>query len=532
MDDERQDRSVIELAKEVWGRRKWLAIWVAAVPLVAGLSLILFLPSVYRSTVTVLVDRQQVPETFVRPTVTSALETRLHTINQEILSRSRLEALMTRFGLYADLRKRVASEEVIERMRRDIQLELKGVEQKEGRAATIAFFLSYRGSDPATVAQVANTLASFYIEENLKVRERQAAGTAEFLKVQLAATKGRLDDQERVVSEFKKKYLGELPQQLDTNLATIERLSSQLRSNGDSQMRAIERREVLLKQLADAGDLTGATGPDALADQLARQKEELRQLRAKFSERYPDVVRAKEQVAAIERELAEGKNVAPKDLKAAAPQTPYTMRIRQALVDVEAELNVLKGEEKRLRGAVGAYLGRVENSPKREQEFKELSRDYESTKELYSTLSKRYEEAQLAESMEQRQKGEQFRVLDSAVPASAPAAPNRPRLMLMALALSLGLGVAVVLLAEQLNPAFHSVDDLRAFTTAPVLVSIPRIVTSADTAKSQRRARFAVAFSAAGLVLVVGIAYFVAHGNEQMVSLLLSPSRSVVTGQP
>jgi len=532
MDDERQGRSFIELAKEVWARRKWLAIPVAAVPLIASLSLILFLPSVYRSTVTVLVDRQQVPEAFVRSTVTSALETRLHTINQEILSRSRLEALITRFGLYADLKKRVSGEEVIERMRRDIQLELKGVEQKEGRAATIAFFLSYRGSDPVTVAQVANTLASFYIEENLKVRERQATSTAEFLKVQLMATKTRLDEQERVVSEFKKKYLGELPQQLDTNLATIERLSSQLRSNGDNQMRATERREVLLKQLADAGDVTGAGGPETRADQLAKQKDELRQLRTKFSERYPDVVRAKEEIAALEREIAEGKNVAPKEPKAAAPQTPYTMRIRQALVDSEAELNVLKGEEKRLRGAVGAYLGRVENSPKREQEFKELSRDYESTRELYTTLTKRYEEAQLAESMEQRQKGEQFRVLDSAVPASLPAAPNRPRLMLMALALSLGLGVAAVVVAEQFHPAFHSVDDLRAFTSAPVLVSIPRIVTPADTARSQRRTRFAVAFSTAGLVVVVGIAYFAAHGNERIVSLLLSPSRSVVTGQP
>ena len=188
-------------------------------------------------------------------TVTSALETRLQTINQEILSRSRLEALIARFGLYGDLRKRVSSEEVIERMRRDIQLELKGVEQREGRGTTIAFFLSYRGGDPPTVAQVANTLASFYIEENLKVRERQAAGTSEFLKAQVVVTKARLDEQERVVSEFKRHYLGELPQQLDANLATIERLSAQLRSNGDNQMRATERRDALLKQLADAGEL-------------------------------------------------------------------------------------------------------------------------------------------------------------------------------------------------------------------------------------------------------------------------------------
>ena len=188
----------------VWSRRKWLAILVFIFPMSAAVSLLVFLPNIYQSTATVLVDRQQVPEAFVQPTVTSALETRLHTISQEILSRSRLEALITRFGLYADLRKRIPSEEVIERMRKDIKLELKGVDVRGARQATVAFTISYQGSDPATVSLVTNTLASFYIEENLKARERQATGTAQFLKVQLEETKKRLDDQEQRVSAFKR----------------------------------------------------------------------------------------------------------------------------------------------------------------------------------------------------------------------------------------------------------------------------------------------------------------------------------------
>src|ERR1043166_395858 len=126
-------------------------------------------------------------------------------------------------------------------MREDIKLELKGVDVKGERRATVAFTISYRGSDPRTVALVTNTLASFYIEENLKVRERQATGTAEFLRVQLDETKKRLDVQERQVSEFKRRHLGELPQQMEPNLATIERLHSQLRLNADNQTRAMER---------------------------------------------------------------------------------------------------------------------------------------------------------------------------------------------------------------------------------------------------------------------------------------------------
>jgi succinoglycan biosynthesis transport protein ExoP len=519
--------SAMEMVASVWGRRKWLAILVFALPFVAAMSLIMFVPDIYRSTATVLIERQQVPESMVKSTVTSALETRLHTISQEILSRSRLDALVKRFNLYADLQRRLSPEEVVERMRRDIRLELKSVEQKEDRRnATISFALSYDGRNPETVAQVTNTLASFYIEENLRVREKQAAGTAEFLQFQRGEVKKRLDEQEARVSEFKKRYMGELPQQTEANLSTIERLSSQLRMNSDNQQRAIERRETLLKQLAEAEQLaegvaiqSGADGPDGNAQRLARLMEQLRQLSTIYTEKYPDVVRVKSEIAALEREMADS-GTRKQDTKPVPVMSPYVLRIKEAQASGEGELNVLKGEEQRLRAALSSYIGRVENTPKREQEFRELSRDYEAMREYYASLVKRYDEAQLAESMEQRQKGEQFRVLDAAVPASEPTAPNRLRLFLVAFAGCLGLAVAAVFVAEQLNPSFHSVDTLRAFTSVPVLLSIPLIVTADDTARHQRRFRLAAASVTGALVLIVGISFFVAHGNEQLVSLV------------
>jgi protein tyrosine kinase modulator len=527
----------------IWGRRKWLAILTFAAPACAAISGILFLPNVYRSTATVLVDRQQVPEAFVRPTVTSALETRLQTISQEILSRSRLEALIKRFDLYADLRQRVPLEEVIEHLRGDIRLVLKSADVRGNeREATIAFTISYQGNDPSTVSAVTNTLAGFYIEENLKARERQAVGTAEFLKVQLAETKNRLDVQEQRVSAFKRRYLGELPQQMEPNLATLERLHAQLRQNADSQMRAAERKQTLSSQLAEAEALlasanAGSTGlaasglPESRdAARLAQMKRELASLRTQFSERYPDVIRLAGEVAALESELAEANSREPQaEEKSASPQaakpspaaTPYVLRLKEALGDVQADLKVLKSEEARLRDGTAAYQGRVESAPKREQEFIELSRDYESTRELYQTLMKRHGEAQLAESMEQRQKGEQFRVIEPALPNPQPAAPSRVRLLVMAVALSLGLAVGAVVLAEHLDTSFHSVDDLRAFSPVPVLVSIPRIVTTLDLRRVRWRLRLGVGVALIGLVMIVGITYVVAHGNEQLVALLL-----------
>src|SRR2546425_4177132 len=536
MPEEARKGAGLELAMAVWSRRKWLAILVFAAPFSVVMSLGIALPNIYQATATVLVDRQQVPETFVQPTVTSALETRLHTISQEILSRSRLEALINRFGLYADLRKRIPSEEVIERMRRDIKLELKGVEVKGARQATVAFTISYQGSEPGTVSLVTNTLASFYIEENLKARERQATGTAEFLRVQLGETKKRLDEQEQRVSAFKRRYLGELPQQMETNLATLERLHTQLRLNADNQTRAAERRHAMSSQLAETESLpspvpvppTAAAAPpppESSQARLARLNQELTRLRTQFSEKYPDVVLLGAEVTALEREDADAK---PRDAKPEekppapqlAPLTPYMLRLKEVLSEAETEIKVLKGEDKRLRDAIATYQARVENVPRREQEFREFSRDYESTRELYQSLMKRFEEAQLAESMEQRQKGEQFRVLDPAVPSPEPAAPNRVRLLVMALVGSIGLAAGAVALAEHVDTSFHAVDELRAFSAVPVLVSIPRIVTRRDLRRRRWRMRLAASAAFVGLILMVGTAYFVANGNERLVSVL------------
>src|SRR5262245_47517611 len=303
-DDAVRSVSMTEMMKSAWGRRKWLAVVVFAVPFVVAASLIMFMPSVYRSTATILVDRQQVPESMVRPTVTSALETRLHTISQEILSRSRLDVLIRQFDLYSDLRRSAPLEEVIDRMRKDIKLELKAVQQGDDRrSATIAFDLSYDGRNPEKVARVTNTLASFYIEENLKARERQAVGTSEFLKIQLTEAKKRLDAQEALVSDFKKRYMGELPQQTDANLGAIERLWKQLRLNSDSQTRLKERRDAIARQYAEAASQSADGGTEGKAERLSRLKLELRSLRSTYSDKYPDIARLKDEIAALEREI-------------------------------------------------------------------------------------------------------------------------------------------------------------------------------------------------------------------------------------
>ena len=512
----------------VWKRRRWLAVLAFVVPLAVGLTVLAAMPKMYRATVTVLVIRQEIPEKLVSPTVTSAVETRLKTISQEILSRPRLNALRQRFGLYRDLEMRVPPDQVIERMRSDIQLELKGVETKGSEPqGPVAFTLSYQGTVPKTVADVANTLASYYIDENVKARELQASGTAEFLRVQLEQTKRRLDQQERNVSEFKRRHMGELPQQMEANMATLERLQMQLRLNADGQTRAQERRSFLSAQLTEAGGFVGVVGPTGTPEsgpaRLARLQQTLAELRSRYSDKYPDVVQTQAEIDALKRELAEAKakgGSEPASSSSVAANVMASSPLKATLIETETELKVLKAEEARLHASIATYQQRVEKIPEREQEYKELARDYETTRDVYQSLLKRHGDAQIAESMEQRQKSEQFRIIE---PAGVPTRPvsNSLKLFLIVFVVAIDLAAAAVILAEKFDSSFHSIEQVRARTSLPVLVSIPRIVSEADAAWQRTLFRLATMATGVGLVVLVAVSYFLAHGNEQLVGLLL-----------
>jgi uncharacterized protein involved in exopolysaccharide biosynthesis len=316
------------------------------------------------------------------------------------------------------------------------------------------------------------------------------------------------------------------------NLTTLETLNTQLRLNSDNQVRAAERRAALATQLTAAASFGQALDPsagmpDLPAVRLARLRQDLSAARARYTESYPDIVHLKAEISAVERELAGGAEPEPAEAKAerngepaVIPPSPYVSRLRETLHATDAEVKILKAEEQRLRSAIASYQARVENTPKREQEFQEVSRDYESTREQHQSLVKRYEEAQLAESMEQRQKGEQFRVLDPAVPSAVTAAPNRTRLLLMVLMLSLGLAAGAVTLAEMADTSFRSARELSVFTDMPILARIPRIITEPDRRRRLVRFRLAAAATILGLVVIVGASYYVGHGNEQLVRML------------
>jgi len=501
----------------VWSRRKWLAVVVFAAVAGAATSVALSLPNLYRAAATVLVERQQVSEAFVRPTVTAELETRLQTIREDVMSRSRLSELITKLDLFPDLRATVPLEGLVARLRREIDLELKGVDSlMSGRTSTISFTISYSGRDADSVARVANELALMYVQENTRLREGQATRTAEFLKTQLDEVKKELDAHDQRANDFRLSHIGELPQQINANLASLERLNTQLRLNGESQVRALDRRDRIERQRGDLAAAQPVAAPSADSERLAKLQQELDNLRSRFTDAYPDVVRIRTDIETLTRQIAQR----AASERQASPGGEAVGRLTQSLADADTELRALKEEERVLRQSIASLEQRVDNVPKRQQEFQELNRDYETTKERYDTLLKRYEEAQLAESLEQGKNVEQFRILDPALPPREPVAPNRVRMLALGLLLAIGLAVGAVIGAEKLDKAFHSIDDLRAFVSVPTLGRVPLIASRAQTRRNRRRAALVAVSALAGVLLIIAGSRYVAHGNEQIVKLL------------
>jgi len=498
--------SAFQLAADVWSRRHWLALGVLTAVLGATLAMAIAVPPIYRATATVLVEREQVPEAMVRPSVSGELETRLLTISQQILSRARLAALIDRFHLYPTLRDHGPSEAAVEQMRKDILLEPKVAEQSGGRSSTVGFNLSYRAPDPHTAADVTNALAALYVEQNSKIREQQAAGTAQFLKAQMADVKKRLEEQER--------HVGQPPPPVEIELAGLERLNARLRLNSERQLRALDRKDRVAREVASPASPSG-TAPvgETPAAHLARLQRELAELRTRYTDKYPDIIRTKAEIAALESRVA----AAPRSESGAAAGAPAAKRPPS---EADAELKALESEEAQLRQAITVYERRMEDAPRRQQDYQREARDYAVTKEFYQSLVKRHDDAVMAESMEQGQKAERFHILDPAVPPRLPVAPNRLRLGMMAVAISIGAAVGAVMLSERLDTSFHTMDDLRAFTRVPVVTGVPPLVTDRDAARRRRRTALGVLLFLVGLVMVAGLVYAWAHDNMLLARML------------
>ena len=497
-------------------RRKWLIAVPAVVIAAAGMLWTYSQPNIYRSDTLILVVPQRVPESYVKSTVTARIEDRLQTISQQILSRTRLEQVISDFNLYPEERKHQIMEDIVERMRtQDIQVDIvKGD----------AFRVSYQAGDPRVAMRVTERLASLFIDESLRDREVLAEGTNQFLSAQLDEARRQLVLNEKKLEEYQRQHNGELPSQMSANLQGIQNTEMALQNIGESLNRDRERRLLLERTVTDLVELpeppapvaAGAPAPPDMAqttaEELRNQEQALLAVELKLKPEHPDVKKLRRSVEEL-RKRVEAEKLAS-DMRAAKPVVtavnldPVRRKrltdAKAALDDLDRQLQAKSAEENRLRGVLAMYQARIEAAPAREAELAALTRDYETLQQTYRGLLIKKEESQISANLERRQIGEQFKVLDPARMPEKPASPDRPQLYLIFVVIALGVGIGLAVTAEYFDRTLRSEADVRAALNLSVLATVPYM---REVAASGRRLRRNLAFGAGAItILIVGAA--------------------------
>ena len=527
-------------------------------------------PPTYESSSTILIETQQIPEDFVHPTVTGYADERIQSLTQRILSRSKLWEIIQQFRLYPEYQEKYTREDILEKMRDDIRLDTISADigsqsqgsRKRGRPSTtatqmtIAFSIAYRGRHPETVQKVDSTLASLYLEQNLKTREEQAKTTTEFLEAESKELRERIKALGDKIAAFKKEHEGIQPELQQYNLNQAEHLELEIKQVENQITTAEDRRIYLEGQLATVqpdNPIMGASGERVMDPQsrLRVLRVALADLQSKFSDDYPDIRKTKREMAELEKmvgqegisgslkrqklsdlkaELAEkqGKYSADhpdiKKLKneiarleqqpeKAGPVKPVSNPENPAYISLITQIEATKNEILSLQRQLAAlkdnrkvFNQRLEESPKLEQEYFALQRDYANAATKYQEVMNKILEARISEGMEENQKGEKFTLIDPASYPEKPITPKRWLIILAGFLGSLGSGLGAVALVEQMDHSLESALELTSLTGLPVLGTIIRIVTKEDLIQAKRRRRFV--WAATGVSLFLGLTLF------------------------
>jgi polysaccharide chain length determinant protein (PEP-CTERM system associated) len=494
-----------ELIAQIAWRRKWW-ILLPAIAIAAGVvQWTRSLTDLYRSDAVILVVPQQVPESYVRSTVTASVADRLQSISQQILSRTRLERIVLDLNLYPEERKTGIMEDIVDNMRSQID-----VATVRGESFRVGFI----SNDPRTAMRVAERLASLFIDESLRDREVLAEGTSQFLEAQLEDSRRQLIDNEKQLENYRRTHAGQLPTELNANMQGLHNTEMQIQAVVDSLNRNRDRQVTLQQAITDleANALVQPETPAAAAAQPAadayhKADAELQQMQNHLKPTHPDVIRAKKRLeelkAAADAEAAQVPVAADEILTPAERlrRTRLNAAVKE-LENVENEIASSTANEKRLRDILGEYQKRIEATPTRESELIELTRDYGTLQGMYTSLLSKKQESQISANLERRQIGEQFRILDPARLPARPFTPNRPRYYQMGILGGLGFGLALAGLLEYLDKTMRSEDDVRVALNYPVLATIPLI-----QFRSRTRRVMVAAVSFASVALLGAVAF-------------------------
>jgi polysaccharide chain length determinant protein (PEP-CTERM system associated) len=517
----------LSLLRMCWKHKTGIVvIWIVIT--VLGFAIVSRLPAVYTSEALILVEAQKIPPAYVTSTVTTDVQDRLATINQQILSVDRLQKIIDDFNLYASERKNHVQEEILQMMRKDITVRQdKGwTNNKPG-----AFRVGYTGGNPAVVAQVANRIANLYIEENMRSRETQAQGTTEFVEAQLQETRKQLNGLESAMTAYKQRHNGELPEQATVIGSTLARLQMEQNNNREAIARAEASKAMIentlslaestveaLSQQPTTAVVVTANGPVPVLRVPPPPKKEsevlqaqLEELRSRYAEGHPEIKRLKleiatakmieaknsQEVAAVPKPPAPTAGPAAKDANAAAQppeagegpavgQARERVKVLKSQIELtDKEISGRKAEQERIAAGIADAQARLTNIPVREQELAQIMRDYGSVSGTYQGLLKQETSAKMSTDMEMRQKSERFTIADPARPGGKPVGQSHTAYGALASLGGLLLGLCFAVGQEYRKDLVLGPWELPA--SAILLARVPRIsLSKTDHGRTRR----------------------------------------------
>ncbi len=478
--------TIADVFEIVRRRKRSILLPVVAIFLLAA-AVAFLLPKKYQSTTTILIEEQEIPREYVSANITTFADQRLQTINQRIMGTTRLLELIGRFNLYAEMKDEVPVDEIVAKMRKDIQfntISADVIDPRTGRPAqaTIAFAITYEGRDPETVLRVANELASLYLQENLKSREKQSLETSRFMGDEMKAVEAQLSKLDGKIASYKEKHISSLPELSQVNLQALDQVERDLTRMND-QLRTLREREgYLQEQLASI--------PPDLAHQEKESLKELRvklvELKTQFSDLHPDVINTKAAIRDLEQRLRKSGTA----VGGTKPDNPAYITLASQLAGTQSEIASVTRQIAGLKEKREDFRKRIEASPRVEEGYRLLLLERNNLQAKYDDLSRKTMDAKVAHGLEEGQLGERFSIVEPARLPEKPSSPNVPAILLIGLILGMGGGVGFAAIQESTDQTVRSAESLERATAFPVLGTIPEIVTEEDIARRRGILRY------------------------------------------
>jgi uncharacterized protein involved in exopolysaccharide biosynthesis len=542
-------------------RRRWkmmVSIGVVFFAVVAAVAVLL--PPVYRSVATILIEEQEIPQDLVRTTISSYADERIHVISQQVMTRANLIQIIDKYDLYAQKRKRETSEEILDRLRKDIHMDLVNADVIDRRSgsrmsATIAFTLAYDGDRADKAQKVANELVSLYLNENLKNRQQHAADTSAFLTQEAERVSAQITELEEKLAAFKKKNVSRLPELSQLNLQLRDRTDAEI-TDTERQMLSLDERKFYLDgQLAQIKPNTPVIGPSGervpdIGERLRGLRTQYAALQGIYSPEHPDVKRMQGEIASLERELnvEEKDDDADKELvklrgevaqlserygpahpdivsrqsriaalekldasrppkhieSSRKPENPTYITFQAQVNGLISERRALERKRQELVAKRTDYEARLMQTPQVEREYLDLSRDRENQIIRYRELKAKVMEAQVAQEMEKGAKGERFSLIDPPQLPEKPRSPDRQLIMFAGFVFAVVSGAGVAGALESVDGSVNGPRQLMRTLSVPVLSVIPYMERREDRRRRLRR-RWLI-FAGLVLAAVAGLA--------------------------